>query len=136
ARLERALNPTDPVAGGRRDLVAVAGGARTGASSPAPPAVDPSALARWAGAYERLHDRVVVRPGGHGLELATEPSGVLRALGVRDAVLSVQPVGAGDDGSLVVAGRDPATGLREVAGLVPGDAGGAPELGRASCMGS
>lgn len=127
-RLEVALNPTDPVAGGRRDLVAVAGGARTGAPSPATPAVDPSALARWAGTYERLHHRVVVRPGGHGLELATEPSGVLRALGVRDAVLSVQPVGAGDDGSLVVAGRDPATGLREVAVLVPGDAGGAPGL--------
>jgi len=128
-RLEVALNPTDPVAGGRRDLVAVAGGARDrAAGAAARPVADPGALARWAGTYERLHHRVVVRPTDRGLDLATEPSGVLPALGVRDAVLSMRPVESFDDGRLVVAGRDPATGLREVAVLVPGDGGRGPGL--------
>src|SRR5690606_17449551 len=126
---EVALNPTDPVAGGRRDLVAVAGGARDrAAGAAARPVADPGALARWAGTYERLHHRVVVRPTDRGLDLATEPSGVLTALGVRDAVLSMRPVESFDDGRLVVAGRDPATGLREVAVLVPGDGGRGPGL--------
>src|SRR5690606_31574200 len=91
-RLDVALNPTDPVAGGRRDLVAVASRRDRAAGAAARPVADRDVLARWAGTYERLHHRVVVRPTEHGLDLATEPSGVLTALGVQDAVLSMRPV--------------------------------------------
>ncbi len=72
------------------------------------------------GTYDRLHQRIVVSVTGDRLRLATEPSGVLRALGVGDAVIDMTPAARADDaGRLVVAGADPATGLREVAVFAP-----------------
>jgi CubicO group peptidase (beta-lactamase class C family) len=81
------------------------------------PGVD---LAAFEGTYDRLHQRIVVTVAGDRLRLATEPSGVLQALGVGDVVVEVAPTGhPREGGRLVVAGIDPTTGLRELAVFAP-----------------
>jgi len=67
-----------------------------------------------AGTYDRLHQRVIVSIDGDRLLVATEPSGVLRALGVRGAVLDATPTGLSEDGAVTAVAADPATGQREV----------------------
>jgi CubicO group peptidase (beta-lactamase class C family) len=68
-------------------------------------------LAGHDGVYERLHQRVTVRGGAGGAPvLVTEPSGVLQALGVRDAEL---PLAAVDGVGAVFSMRDPASHTRE-----------------------
>lgn len=91
--------------------------------APLPDAPD---LAAYAGVYERLHQRIVVTDATDGLRLATEPSGVLEALGVRPLVLDTVPTddpdhdgGTDHDERLVVEGVDPTSGLREVAVFTP-----------------
>ena len=64
------------------------------------------------GTYDRLHQCIVVSAGDGGLRLTTEPSGVLRALGVGDTELSMTVLGHGE-GCVVAAGTDPVSGLRE-----------------------
>jgi CubicO group peptidase (beta-lactamase class C family) len=78
------------------------------------------ALAEVAGTYDRLHHRVVATAGDGGLDLSTEPSGVLRALGVTGTAFRLEPLGPVDEaGRLAVAGVDPTTGTREVAVFTP-----------------
>jgi len=104
------------------DLLDVDGGADRPAI-PAPGEGVAADLTRHAGVYERLHQRLTVRAGdGTVPVLATEPSGVLQALGVHDAALPMTP--ASGDGS-VVAITDPVSGAREHAVFV-GPAGGPP----------
>jgi CubicO group peptidase (beta-lactamase class C family) len=99
-----------------------------------------AALARLAGTYERLHQRIQVdvEPDGT-LTMTTEPSGVLQALGVDTGVISLTPLAPErdaddeDDGGQVFAGVDPATGLREpviFAGPPDGPASGVHQAGR------
>jgi hypothetical protein len=107
------------------DLLDVA----TGADRPALPAgadghpVPAPDLVGHVGVYDRLHQRLTVRIDGGVPVLATEPSGVLQALGVHDAELVMEPVTA--DGS-VHAVTDPASGAREHAVFVAPAAGEAP----------
>lgn len=83
-------------------------------------------LAAAAGTYDRLHQRLVVHATGDRLEVALEPSGMLRALGVVDRTIDMAVLGrVAGDGRLVAAGTDPRTGEREVAVVVPA-AGGHP----------
>jgi CubicO group peptidase (beta-lactamase class C family) len=86
----------DPLAG-------LAGGA---------PAPSPAEVAALEGTYDRLHQRIVVTAANGTLTLATEPSGVLRALGVGDTELAMTVLGRGE-GCVVAAGTDPVSGLRE-----------------------
>ena len=76
-------------------------------------------LAGVTGAYDRLHQRVTVSIDGERLLVATEPSGVLQALGVKGAVLEATPTGMSDDGALTALATDPATGQREVVVVSP-----------------
>src|SRR5690606_3262297 len=86
----------------------------------------PPGAAALAGIYARLHQRITVTADGGGdLHLATEPSGVLRALGVQPAELVMTVAGRTGDGCVVAAGTDPASGLRETATFVP-EADGRP----------
>jgi hypothetical protein len=107
--LDLAPDALDPLAGLAREAGAGGGGAGSG-------------LAALDGTYDRLHQRVVVTSAGGRLRLTTEPSGVLRALGV-DAVIGMTPV-AGPDaaGRVVAAGPDPVSGLREIATFTPASA--------------
>jgi CubicO group peptidase (beta-lactamase class C family) len=90
------------------------------AAGAAPAPVDSVALDEVAGTYERLHQRIEVTAADGRLHLATEPSGVLQALGVGEAVLRMAPLGPVDAaGRLVVVGADPVTGQREVAVFTP-----------------
>jgi CubicO group peptidase (beta-lactamase class C family) len=88
----------------------------------APPATSTD-LAPHEGVYERLHQRIEVtadETGGGRLRLTIEPSGVLKALGVRDARLDMTPLG--DDpasGRRLFTGTDPASGERELAVFTP-----------------
>ena len=75
-------------------------------------AAAPAEAAALEGTYDRLHQRIVVSAGDGGLGLTTEPSGVLRALGVGDTELSMTVVGHGE-GCVVAAGTDPVSGQRE-----------------------
>jgi len=86
------------------------------------PVVTPSDIAAYAGTYDRLHQRIVVSGGDGKLRLSTDPSGVLRALGVSSVDLDVARVAdAPDDGRLVVAGTDPSTGQCELAVFTPAE---------------
>ncbi|HET6772426.1 MAG TPA: serine hydrolase domain-containing protein [Acidimicrobiales bacterium] len=98
-------------------------------------------LGRLAGTYDRLHQRITVSvPGADGragesgsdgragaddgagrrVQLVTEPSGVLQALGVGHAELDLQVVeGAGSAGRVVCAGDDPVSGQRVMAVFTP-----------------
>jgi CubicO group peptidase (beta-lactamase class C family) len=92
------------------DLLDVPAGAdRVEPAGPGPaPAAD---LSGHPGVYERLHQRIVVSLGKEGrLVLATEPSGVLQALGVINADLTLEPASA--DGR-VFALTEPMGGTRE-----------------------
>ena len=71
--------------------------------------VTPAHLAGVTGTYDRLHQRVAVSVDGQRLLAATEPSGVLRALGVKGSVLDAVPTGLSEDGAGALA-TDPATG--------------------------
>ena len=83
-------------------------------------------LAAIQGTYDRLHQRITVSVADGRLRLATEPSGVLQALGVRDAVLEMTAIDGVDgvDGArrVILAGADPTTGQREVAVFMPASA--------------
>ncbi len=80
----------------------------------------PSDLAALEGTYDRLHQRVVVTAADGRLLLATEPSGVLQALGVGQTTLAMAPLGGPDrEGRVVVIGPDPASGQRELAVFTP-----------------
>lgn len=72
-----------------------------------------------AGTYDRLHQRLTVTVDAERMLVATEPSGVLRALGVEPAVLEAEPTGRDETGALTAVGTDPATGQREVVVIVP-----------------
>ncbi|HEX6420164.1 MAG TPA: serine hydrolase domain-containing protein [Acidimicrobiales bacterium] len=87
--------------------------------------VSPGDATPLAGTYARLHQRIAVTVDGDRLHLATEPSGVLRALGVGSADLAMSLAGRSGDGCVVAAGTDPASGLQETAAFVP-EAGGRP----------
>jgi hypothetical protein len=98
-------------------------------------------LGRLAGTYDRLHQRITVSvPGADGragesgsdgragadggagrrVQLVTEPSGVLQALGVGHAELDLEVVeGAGSAGRVVCAGDDPVSGQRVMAVFTP-----------------
>ena len=76
-----------------------------------------------AGTYERLHQRVTVEVEGGRMRVTTEPSGVLRALGVDTAVLDAEPTGCDHRSALIAVGTDPTTGQREVVVVVPASAG-------------
>lgn len=117
--LDIALDPDDPLAGGRGDPTAPspADAVPAGGDGGGPARDD---LVSWEGVYDRLHQRIVVRRSDGGLRLATEPSGVLQALGVHDTVFDMAPHPVPDHGgNLLLVGIDPATGLREPAVLVP-----------------
>jgi CubicO group peptidase (beta-lactamase class C family) len=100
------------------DVTAPDPGDPTGSGAP----VTAADLAGVAGTYDRLHQRVVVTVDGAGLLVATEPSGVLRALGVTGAVLAAHPTGRSEDGALTAVATDPGTGQREVVVFTPGTA--------------
>ena len=106
------------------DVSAPDPGDPTGYGSP----VTPADLAGVEGAYDRLHQRVVVSVDGSALLVATEPSGVLRALGVPGAVLDARPTGRSEDGALTAVATDPTTGQREVVVFTPGTASQPPGL--------
>jgi hypothetical protein len=100
------------------DLLDVPPGADPADVPAAAAALDPGPeLGDHPGVYERLHQRIVARidGGGAGLVLATEPSGVLQALGVKGSELDLAPVTA--EGT-VFRLTDPATGTREHAVFV------------------
>ena len=98
------------------DLLAVPPGANPADLPPVPAALDPGPdLSAHPGVYDRLHQRIVARRVGDALVLATEPSGVLQALGVRGADLVLAPVTA--DGT-VFSLTDPAGGTHEHAVFV------------------
>jgi CubicO group peptidase (beta-lactamase class C family) len=104
------------VAGDLLDLPPESLGPADGSAPPVAP-VDADAC---AGTYERLHQRVVVTGADGRVQLATEPSGVLQALGVCDTVLDMGgAAGEASDGRTVVAGTDPFTGQRELAVFTP-----------------
>jgi CubicO group peptidase (beta-lactamase class C family) len=109
----------DPGPGGARADGRHAG---DGGHAPAGTVAD---LSGYSGAYERLHQRIVATSRDGRVRLATEPSGVLQALGVRHVELDMAATGVDVDGNIALAGVDPATGGREVAVLVP-PAGGQP----------
>ena len=71
------------------------------------------------GTYDRLHQRVTVAADGDRLLVATEPSGVLTALGLQGAVLEARPTGRSEAGALTAVATDPLTGQREVVVVVP-----------------
>ncbi len=101
----------------------------TGADRPelsAPPDPPPGGpdLAGHVGVYERLHQRITVHLDGAVAVMATEPSGVLQALGVHDAQMVLTPVTT--DGT-VFAVTEPAGGAREHAVFVTHD--GRPPTG-------
>jgi CubicO group peptidase (beta-lactamase class C family) len=76
-------------------------------------------LSGHPGVYERLHQRIVVSLGEEGRPvLATEPSGVLQALGVTNAELTLDPASA--DGTVFVL-TEPVGGTREHAVFVARD---------------
>jgi CubicO group peptidase (beta-lactamase class C family) len=85
-------------------------------ASPLPPrasgaaALDPE---RLRGSYERLHQRVdvIVDPETQTLVANTEPSGVLRALGIEPMRLELRPL---DPGAGTFVTRDPRTDVDEV----------------------
>jgi CubicO group peptidase (beta-lactamase class C family) len=84
------------------------------------PVVAPADVEAYSGTYDRLHQRIVVTGAADRLRVATEPSGVLRALGVGDVVIDMAGVAEPpSDERLVVAGIDPFTGQREVAVFIP-----------------
>jgi hypothetical protein len=94
------------------------------APDPGDPVGDPGTvsgddLAATAGEYDRLHQHVEVTVDDGGMRVATEPSGVLQALGLSAAVLDVSPTGHDDTGALTAVGTDPTTGQREVVVIVP-----------------
>ena len=91
--------------------------------SPASPSAadDP---ARYAGSYERLHQRIEVTPGPRGLALATQPSGVLGALGVDPVSITLRTLDP-ETGAFV--GTDPLTGADEIVAFT-GDRDGARGL--------
>jgi CubicO group peptidase (beta-lactamase class C family) len=100
----------DVTAGEAEPAAATRGAAGTGASYPG-----------HAGTYDRLHQRLVVTEGGDGRPvLTTEPSGMLRALGVATSKLALNPL---DDQGLVFDTVDPASGMRELV-VFTGPAGG------------
>jgi CubicO group peptidase (beta-lactamase class C family) len=117
----------DRVAGDLLDVTAdtrppVPRGAGGGAG---PPATPPGGL---PGTYDRLHQRVVVSTAPGRVLLATEPSGVLQALGVGHAELDLTVLdGAAPDRRVVCAGSDPVTGQHELAVFTP--AGGSRPAG-------
>jgi CubicO group peptidase (beta-lactamase class C family) len=81
-----------------------------------------ASYAGHAGTYDRLHQRLVVTEGGDGRPvLTTEPSGMLRALGVATSKLALTPL---DDQGLVFDTVDPASGMRELV-VFTGPPGGA-----------
>ena len=84
--------------------------------------VTPADLSAVAGSYDRLHQRVIVTVEGGRMRVTTEPSGVLRALGVTTAVLDAEPTGRDDRSALTAVGTDPTTGQREVVVVVPATA--------------
>ena len=98
------------------DVTAPDPGDPTGTGAP----VGPGDVASVTGTYDRLHQRVTVSADGDRLLVATEPSGVLTALGVRGTVLEATPVGRTEDDALTAVATDPATGQREVV-VVTGD---------------
>lgn len=106
------------------DLLDVPAGAPDWPGERELPAAAPGRLAALKGTYDRLHQRIVVTEIDGLLRLATEPSGVLRALGVGGTVLDMTRL---DDPAqpdrIVAAGRDPVTGQREVAVFVRTAAG-------------
>jgi CubicO group peptidase (beta-lactamase class C family) len=84
------------------------------------PEATPAELAACAGAYDRLHQRLVVTVDGGRLRVATEPSGVLQALGVADAELDMTQLPITTPAApLVFAGLDPVSGERDVAVFTP-----------------
>ncbi|HKE75030.1 MAG TPA: serine hydrolase domain-containing protein [Acidimicrobiales bacterium] len=98
------------------DLLDVPPGADPADLPAAPAALDPGPdLAAHPGVYERLHQRIVARRDRDGLVLATEPSGVLQALGVRGTDLPLSPVTA--EGT-VFSLTDPTGGTHEHAVFV------------------
>lgn len=101
------------------DVTAPDPGDPTGPDAGAP--VGPADLAEVAGAYDRLHQRVTVTPDGERLLVATEPSGVLTALGVQGTVLDATPVGR-TESALTAVAADPTTGQREVVVVTPATA--------------
>jgi len=79
-------------------------------------------VAAVAGTYDRLHQKVTVSADGGRMQVRTEPSGVLQALGVGPAVLDAVPTGRGEGAALTAVGTDPTTGQREVVVVVPATA--------------
>jgi hypothetical protein len=96
------------------------------------PAVPPSSASpsaadvadRYAGSYERLHQRIEVTPGPQGLALAIQPSGVLGALGVDPVSITLRTLDP-ETGAFV--GTDPLTGADEIVAF-SGDRDGARGL--------
>jgi hypothetical protein len=79
-------------------------------------------IAAVAGIYDRLHQKVTVTADGGRMQVRTEPSGVLQALGVGPAMLDTVPTGRSEGGALTAVGTDPTTGQREVVVVVPATA--------------
>ena len=72
------------------------------------------------GVYDRLHQRITVAAPAGSPVLATEPSGMLQALGVRDAELPLRPL---DHEGRVFVTTDPRSGMQELV-VFTGPAGG------------
>jgi hypothetical protein len=72
------------------------------------------------GVYDRLHQRITVAAPAGSPVLATEPSGMLQALGVRDAELPLRPL---DHEGRVFVTTDPKSGMQELV-VFTGLAGG------------
>ena len=90
-----------------------AGEAEPAGGAPPPPTGRVAGMtAGHAGTYDRLHQRIVVTvPDGGGPVVRTEPSGVLRALGVGTHELDLRPL---DGEGRVFDTTDPTTGMREL----------------------
>ncbi len=104
-----------------------------GSHAPPVPAASSSAdspspegdLARYVGSYERLHQRIEVTPGPGGLEVATQPSGVLGALGIDAVSITLRTLDP-ETGAFV--GTDPLTGADEIVAFTGDRDGGARGL--------
>jgi CubicO group peptidase (beta-lactamase class C family) len=73
-----------------------------------------------AGVYDRLHHRITVTVPEGSPVLVTEPSGILHALGIREAELPLRPL---DHEGRVFVATDPKSGMQELV-VFTGPAGG------------
>ncbi|MGH9113251.1 MAG: serine hydrolase domain-containing protein [Acidimicrobiales bacterium] len=98
-----------------------------GSHAPSLPATPPPAgdLARYVGSYERLHQRIEVTSGPDGLVAATQPSGVLGALGIEPVSITLRTLDP-ETGAFV--GTDPLTTADEIVAFSGGRDGGARGL--------